>query len=78
MKIQWQVKASDSAFRPDAVPLGSIERRESIDGNTGRRIVNWLGQESFVKDFPLNRRGRRVVSFRTDQGFFDASGRPLR
>ena len=73
---QLLAAASASAWRPDAVPRGTIERRVAVDGNTGRKIVHWLGQESFVKDF--TRPGRRVTSFRTDQGYVDASGRPLR
>jgi hypothetical protein len=68
--------ASDSAFRPDAVPRGHIERRESIDGNSGRKIVHWLGQESFVKE--MGRPGRRVTSFRVDGHYVAADGRPLR
>jgi hypothetical protein len=76
LEPQILAAASDSAFRPDAVPQGRIERRESVDGNTGRKIVSWLGQQSFVKDF--GRPGRRVTSFRTDQGYVDGSGRPLR
>jgi hypothetical protein len=67
---------SASAFRPDAVPHGQIERRESVDGNTGRKIVHWIGERSFTHDF--TRPGRRVTSFRTDTGYVDGSGRPLR
>jgi hypothetical protein len=73
---QFLGAASDSAFRPDAVPAGTIERRESVDGNTGRKIVHWIGERSFTHDF--TRPGRRVTSFRTDTGYVDGSGRPLR
>ena len=75
MERQILAAASDSAWRPDAVPAGRIERRETIDGN-GLKIVSWLGQQSFVKD--MGRPGRRVTSFRTDTGYVDGSGRPLR
>jgi hypothetical protein len=66
---------ADSAWRPDAVPKGTTERRVSIDAN-GLKMVNYIGQESFVKE--MGRPGRRVASFRTDHGYVSASGRPLR
>jgi hypothetical protein len=65
----------DSAHRPDSVPPGQMRRVEQTDQN-GLKIVSWIGAESFVKE--LGRPGRRVVSFRIDQGFVDASGRALR
>lgn len=76
LEPQILAAASDSAWRADAVPPGRIERRESVDGNTGRKIVHWLGQQSFVKD--MGRPGRRVTSFRVDGGYVGADGRPLR
>jgi hypothetical protein len=66
----------DAAHDPDTVPLGQMRRVVEVDSNTGMKIVKWIGRESFVKD--MTRAGRRVLSFRTDQGFFDASGRALR
>jgi hypothetical protein len=75
MEKQILAAASDSAWRPDAVPHGTIERRVQVDSN-GQRVVHWLGTESFVKE--LGRPGRRVTSFRTDQGYVGADGRPLR
>ena len=75
MEKQILAAASDSAFRPDAVPHGQIERRVQVDEN-GQKIVHWLGTESFVRE--LGRPGRKVTSFRTDQGYVGADGRPLR
>jgi hypothetical protein len=63
------------AYNPNTVPKGEYRRVTEIDSN-GLKIVKYIGQESFVKE--LTRPGRRVVSFRTDQGFVDASGRALR
>jgi hypothetical protein len=74
---QLLAASRDCAWRPDAVPRGQIERREKTDSN-GFKAVHWLGSHSFVRDLPCHRPGRRVTSFRTDQGYIDASGRPLR
>jgi hypothetical protein len=63
------------AFDPMSVPAGEMRRVVKVDSN-GLKMVEWVGQESFIKEF--TRRGRRVTSFRTDQGYVDASGRPLR
>jgi hypothetical protein len=66
----------ETATRNDTVPFDAPLRRvEDIDQN-GMKIVKWIGQRSFTHDF--TREGRRVVSFRTDHGFVDASGRALR
>jgi hypothetical protein len=65
----------DAAYRSDSVPPGELRRVEEIDGN-GHKEVKWIGQESFVKQFTTP--GRRVVGFRTDQGFFNTSGRYIR
>ena len=43
-----------------------IERR----GPDGQKFIDFIGRESFVKD--MTRPGRRVVSFTTDRGKFDA------
>ena len=64
------------AFNPKNVPLGEMRKVEKLDDYGKVREIQFIGQESFVKD--MTRPGRRVVSFRTNQGFFDASGRPLR
>jgi hypothetical protein len=63
------------AYNADSVPPGEMRRVVEVDQG-GTKIVRWIGQESFVKE--MGRPGRRVVSFRTDQGFVDASGRALR
>jgi hypothetical protein len=63
------------AHNPSTVPPGEFRRVVKIDSN-GMKMVEWIGQDSFIKQF--TRPGRRVTSFRTDQGFVDASGRPLR
>jgi hypothetical protein len=65
----------DEARNPNTVPPGEFRRVVNLDSN-GLKIVEFIGQESFVKAF--TRPGRRVTSFRTDQGFMDVSGRPLR
>lgn len=63
------------AFNPMTVPRGEIREVVKTDAN-GLKIRCFIGQESFVKH--MMRPGRRVVSFRTDKGFVDASGRGLR
>ena len=60
----------------DSVAPGTMRMVESRDPQNGQRIINFYGQESFVKEF--TRPGRRVVSFLTSHGFVDASGRALR
>lgn len=65
-----------AAHRADFVPQGEMRRVEEVDQNTGRKIVNWVGAQSFVRDFaaPV----RHVVGFRTPQGFMNTSGRFIR
>ena len=63
------------AFNPLTVPRGEIREVVKTDVN-GLKVRNFIGQESFVKQ--MMRPGRRVVSFRTDHGYVDASGRGLR
>ena len=65
----------DAAHDPSTVPPGEFRKVIETDQG-GTRFTKWIGQESFVK--AMGRPGRRVVSFRTDQGFVDASGRGLR
>jgi len=60
---------------PNNVPLGELRKIERKDG-FGNTKIEFVGRESFVK--AMGRPGRRVVSFRTDQGYVDASGRRLR
>ena len=53
-----------------------MRRVVEVDGNTGMKIVKFIGRECFVKD--MTRPGRRVASFLTPYGHVDASGRALR
>ena len=63
------------AFNPLTVPKGEIREVVRTDAN-GLKVRHFIGQDSFVKF--MGRPGRRVVSFRTNQGYVDASGRGLR
>jgi hypothetical protein len=63
------------AFNPLTVPRGEIREVVKTDAN-GLKVRHFIGQESFVKQ--MMRPGRRVISFRTDHGYVDASGRGLR
>ena len=66
----------EAAYDKSSVPVDAPLRRvEHTDGN-GMKVVDFIGQRSFIHDF--NRQGRRVVSFRTDQGYVNASGFALR
>ena len=42
-----------AARRAHSVPVGEMRRVEEVDPNTGRKIVNWIGQQSFVRDSQL-------------------------
>ena len=68
--------ARDEANNPATVPAGQFRTLKRINPDNGQVFYDFIGQESFVKD--MGRRGRRVISFRTDQGPVDASGRFLR
>ena len=63
------------AFNPLTVPKGEIREVVKTDVN-GLKVRHFIGQDHFTKF--MGRPGRRVVSFRTDQGYVDASGRGLR
>lgn len=63
------------AFNPLTVPRGEIREVMKTDAN-GLKVRHFIGQESFVKQ--MMRPARRVISFRTDHGYVDASGRGLR
>ena len=60
---------------PTTVPPGELRQVDKFD-RLGRVCEHNFYGESFVKQ--MGRPGRRVTSFRTEQGFWDASGRPLR
>src|SRR5215813_8589760 len=64
------------AYNPQHVPVGELRKIEELDEYGKLKTIKWIGPESFVK--AMGRPGRRVVSFRTDQGYVDASGRGLR
>ena len=64
------------ANNPIHVPPGELRKVEELDEFGKLKTIRWIGQESFVKQ--MMRPGRRVVSFRTDHGYVDASGRGLR
>jgi hypothetical protein len=64
------------ANNPQHVPAGELRKIEELDEYGKLKTIRWIGQECFVKE--MGRPGRRVVSFRTDQGYVDASGRGLR
>ena len=63
------------ANNPTHVP-GELKKIEELDETGALRMIRFVGQESFVKQ--MMRPGRRVLSFTTDRGHFDASGRALR
>jgi hypothetical protein len=50
----------DAANDPSTVPPGEFRRVVEVDQG-GTKIVKWIGQQSFVKQF--TRPGRQVVSF---------------
>jgi hypothetical protein len=66
----------EEANNPAHVPPGELRKIEEMDEYGKLKVIRFVGQESFVKQ--MMRPGRRVVSFTTDRGRFDASGRPLR
>ena len=66
------------AYNPKNVPIGELRKVEKLDDYGKLTEINWIGQESFIKLLPDYRPGRRVTSFRTEQGYLDATGRPLR
>jgi hypothetical protein len=68
--------AVTEANNPAHVPPGELRKIERLDEYGKLKCIDWIGQESFVKQ--MMRPGRRVLSFRTDQGAVDASGRFLR
>jgi hypothetical protein len=64
------------AFNPAHVPPGELMPREVIDPYGKTTMIKFVGPECFVKR--MGRPGRRVVGFRTDQGFVGTNGFPLR
>jgi hypothetical protein len=64
------------AFNPATVPKGEIREVHKIHPQSGHKMNVFIGQESFVKQ--MGRPGRRVIGFKTDQGYMNTSGRFLR
>ena len=58
------------------MPAGELKEVERLDEYGKIKFIDWVDQESFVK--AMGRPGRKVLSFCTDRGRFDASGRALR
>ena len=73
--VQTTAATSTEAFNPLTVPRGEIREVVKTDVN-GLKVRHFIGQDHFTKF--MMRPGRRVISFRTDQGYVDASGRGLR
>lgn len=57
------------AVNPNNLKPGEI-RPIKRTGRDGQTFIDWIGQHSFVRE--MTRPGRRVVSFTTDRGKFDA------
>jgi hypothetical protein len=76
LEPQVRQAAHDSAYRADTVPYDAPLRRVPKRDVNGMLYYEFIGQRNFVHDY--TRPGRRVTSFRTDGGYVDASGRPLR
>src|SRR6516162_11573993 len=64
------------AENPQHIPAGELRKIERLDEYGKVKTIDWIGQESFVRQMMTP--GRKVVSFRTTNGFVDASGRGLR
>jgi hypothetical protein len=73
---QLKQAAREEAYNPVTVPEGEFREIIRTDQRNGMKIHDFVGRDCFVKF--MNRPGRRVVSFRTEQGAVDASGRFLR
>src|SRR5262249_4751297 len=58
------------ANNPVHVPAGELRKVEELDEFGKLKTIRWVGQESFVK--AMGRPGRRVVSFKTERGLWDA------
>jgi hypothetical protein len=63
------------AFDRDSVPAGETRRVVNIDAN-GQKIVNYIGNYSFIRDF--TQPGRRVVGFRVGDHYVNTTGARLR
>jgi hypothetical protein len=73
---QIYAACKEAGNRPDAAAPDEMRMVERINPGNGQKIIEFLGQRSFVHDFkaPV----RRVVGFRTDQGYVNTTGTFLR
>jgi hypothetical protein len=55
---------------PATVPYGEFRAIETVDPRTGFKQTRFIGQDNFVKF--MGRPGRRVETFTTDRGKYDA------
>jgi hypothetical protein len=63
--------AISEATNPANVPLGELRKVERFDQLGRVAEINFIGQECFVKQ--MSRPGRRVVSFTSDKGRWNAA-----
>lgn len=56
----------EEAVNPQHVPPGQLRKIERHDEYGKVRFIDWIGQQSFVKE--MMRPGRRVLGFRTPHG----------
>jgi hypothetical protein len=65
--------AAVEAVNPLNVPKGQMKMVKVLNNQTGRVEKNiWIGQDCFTRQ--MMRPGRRVVGFRTDQGYVNTTG----
>lgn len=73
---QIYAACKEAGNRPDSAAPGEMRMVERIDPGNGQKIIEFVGQRSFVHDFkaPV----RYVRGFRTDQGYITTTGNFLR
>ena len=72
---QFLTVIETEALNPANLAPGEIRPIEKID-EFGNKRIDWVGRESFVRD--MMPASRRVLGFRTPQGFMNTSGRYIR
>jgi hypothetical protein len=76
--LEKQIHAAVGAYAVsnDSAPDDGLREVVEVNEANGMKIHKFLGNRCFTRDFaaPV----RKVICFRTPQGAFDASGRPLR
>ena len=65
--VQASVKEAVNPAHLAPGEIRPIERRDAL----GNKTIDWIGQESFVRD--MMRPGRRVLSFTTDRGRYNVA-----